>query len=204
MSKATIHIEWRFAEGTPSGCRPSLELVQIPVDVIVGLPQAALATKQVTSTMPVVLLSSSDRWVLGWWPASRTLRATYGVDPDLPGNERKRSSCSRRWSLESRRWRCSGIRQSREGPRDHRDASRGAGLAVRVQLLEVRTLAELEAVFAAAATERPDALLLQNSALTVLTEPGSPSGGTERPAHDVGFPEFAAAGGLMAYGPNRR
>jgi putative tryptophan/tyrosine transport system substrate-binding protein len=73
-----------------------------------------------------------------------------------------------------------------------------------VHPLEARTAEELEIAFEAAATVRPDGLLLQNSAVTsVHLARIAELAAQYRLPTISGFPEFAAAGGLMAYGPSR-
>jgi len=77
-------------------------------------------------------------------------------------------------------------------------------LALLVHPLEARTTEELEIAFEAAATVRPDGLLLQNSAVTsVHLARIAELAAQYRLPTISGFPEFAAAGGLMAYGPSR-
>ncbi|MBA3507553.1 MAG: hypothetical protein H0T80_17490 [Betaproteobacteria bacterium] len=54
-------MEWRWAEGRPNRFPAlALELVQLKVDIIVApSTQAALAAKQATSTIPIVVVLSS-------------------------------------------------------------------------------------------------------------------------------------------------
>jgi putative ABC transport system substrate-binding protein len=57
-------IEWRFAEGRYE-LFPELaaELVRLDVDVIVlGTPAAVRPVQQATSTIPIVMATSTDRW----------------------------------------------------------------------------------------------------------------------------------------------
>jgi putative ABC transport system substrate-binding protein len=74
---------------------------------------------------------------------------------------------------------------------------------VKLELLEVRTLTELDSVFRAVSERRPDAVLLLSSPL-FGTNPKRVADLTAQyalPAITL-FPEFARSGGLMAYGVN--
>jgi len=59
--RRNITMEWRWAEGRPNRFPAlALELVQLKVDIIVApSTQAALAAKQATSTIPIVVVLSS-------------------------------------------------------------------------------------------------------------------------------------------------
>jgi putative ABC transport system substrate-binding protein len=76
-------------------------------------------------------------------------------------------------------------------------------LGVKVDVHEIGSLAEFDAAFRAAADQHPDALLIMSSPL-FGTNPNRLAEETVRnrlPAITL-FPEFARAGGLMAYGVN--
>jgi putative tryptophan/tyrosine transport system substrate-binding protein len=77
-------------------------------------------------------------------------------------------------------------------------------LALRVHSLEARTPEELEVAFAAAATEQPDALLVQTSSLNSVHRAriAELAAGNRLPTM-ASRREFATNGGLMGYGPNR-
>jgi putative ABC transport system substrate-binding protein len=76
-------------------------------------------------------------------------------------------------------------------------------MGVKVEVMEVGSLAEFDTMFRAVAERRPDALLILSSPL-FGTNPDKLAEQTikNRLAAITLFPEFARAGGLMAYGVN--
>jgi putative tryptophan/tyrosine transport system substrate-binding protein len=76
-------------------------------------------------------------------------------------------------------------------------------MGVKVEVMEVASLAEFDTVFRAIAERRPDALLILSSPL-FGTNPDKLAEQTTKNklAAITLFPEFARAGGLMAYGVN--
>ena len=76
-------------------------------------------------------------------------------------------------------------------------------MGVKVEVMEVGSLAEFDTVFRAIAERHPDALLILSSPL-FGTNPDKLAEQTtkNRLAAITLFPEFARAGGLMAYGVN--
>lgn len=85
------------------------------------------------------------------------------------------------------------------------DAVKAAGglLNVKLEVVEARTVSELQRVFKTADEHRPDAIVILSSPI-FGTNPGVIADLTI--AHRIPtatlFPDIARAGGLMAYGPN--
>jgi putative ABC transport system substrate-binding protein len=195
-----IHIERRYAEGVA-------ELIQLPVDVILAAGTLAIrAAKDATDTIPIVMVIANDPVQQGFVASlarpGGNLTGLGDLGAQLQGKR-----------LEVLKDTVPGLVRvaflwnpaisDRAYERQETEAAAQA-LALRLHPLAARTPEELEAAFAAAATEPPEALLLQNSALISghqarIAELAARS----RLATMAGVPDFAANGGLMGYGPNR-
>jgi putative ABC transport system substrate-binding protein len=168
--------------------------------IVAGSPPAALAVRQVTRTIPIVMNSSENPIVLGlaaslarpggnvtgfWWgdegligkqlellkeAVPGTARVGIMINPDDPNS----------------------VEQQKSLPA----AARALGLAARV--LEVRMPADFEAAFAIAEGERLQGLQISISPLFInhRAEVAALAAKTRLPAV-YGIREFAAAGGLM-------
>jgi len=206
----TVVIEWRDAEGKPERL-PALatELVALKVDVIVApSTPAALAAKQATRTLPIVFIAGADPvtdgLVISLARPGGNVTGLSNLAPELVGKRLELLTqaipgVSRIAVL----WQPGG-----QGERTDKNMLKGADVAarvlgVRLQVLEVRGLADVDRALS-------DMTRARAGALTVL---GSPMFFNERgrlvdlvaknrlPAV-YGPREFVDAGGLMAYGPN--
>jgi putative tryptophan/tyrosine transport system substrate-binding protein len=201
-----IAIEWRWAEAREQKL-PTLatELVHANPDVIVAMSAASVnAAKQVTTSIPIVMIINSD-------PVETGLVASYarsggnvtGFSPITPELAGKR--------LELLKEVVPGIRRvavlwepiQAKVP-DFRETQAAAqALGLQLQPLEARSPADFAAVFAAATADPPDTLLTLGSPTTVIYRAQilDFAARARLPAmYDK--KEFATDGGLMAYIPS--
>ena len=201
-----VSIEWRWAEAREQKL-PTLaaELVHRNVDVIVAMSAASvIAAKQATTSIPIVMIINSD-------PVETGLVASYarpggnvtGFSPITPELAGKRLELLREVVPRIKRvavlW--EPIQAKIPDFRETRAAAQA--LDLQLQPFEVRNPDDFAAVFAAATTERPDALLTLGSPTTVIYR-----------AQIIDFAararlpgmydkkEFVIDGGLMAYIPS--
>jgi putative tryptophan/tyrosine transport system substrate-binding protein len=203
-----ILIERRYAEGQAARL-PELvaELIHLPVDLIVAAGVLSIrAARDMTATLPIVMVIANE-------PVREGLVASLArpggnvtglsqMNVQLTGKQLELlkdmvpglSRVALLWdpTIPGRAYELQEVEAAAQA------------LGLRVQALEARTPEELEAAFAAAATGRTDGLLLQNSALnTVHLARIAEWAARNRLPTMSGFPEFAADGGLMGYGPDR-
>jgi putative ABC transport system substrate-binding protein len=203
-------IEYRSADGrTERFADLAIELVRLEVDVIVtrGTP-AALAAKQATHTIPIVMASSGDPVVEGIVASlarpGGNVTGLHVMAPPESGGTRLRllkevvPGSSRIGIL----WNPADIYP----PLIVRDTEKAAR-AMRVQLksLEVQRPEAFEQVFEAALFGRVDALIAVEDYLmfTDRTRIVDFAAMSRLPAI-YGLREFVDAGGLMSYGTDRR
>jgi putative tryptophan/tyrosine transport system substrate-binding protein len=203
-----IIIERRHAEAQAARL-PELvaELIHLPVDlIVVAGTLATRAAQDATDTIPIVMANANEPVRQGLVASlarpGGNLTGVSQVNVQLTGKH-----------LELLKETVPGLAQvaflwnpatpDRAYELQETEAAAQA-LGLHVHPLEARTPEELEGAFAAAATGRPDALLLQNSGLISvhLARIVELTARTSLPTLS-GFPEFAAAGGLMGHGPNR-
>ena len=200
-----IALETRYADGAIERL-PALatELVALkPAVIVAGSPAAALAVRDATRSIPIVMNSSPDPVAIGlagsiarpsgnvtgfWWgdetlvgkrlellkeAVPGTVRVGFIVHPEDP----------------------TGADEIKQVP----IISKALGLTLRV--LEVRAPAEFEAAFATSMREDMQGLCVNSSPLFVShrAELAALAARARLPAV-YGFREFASAGGLMSYG----
>jgi putative ABC transport system substrate-binding protein len=202
-----ILIERRYAEGQVSRY-PELvaELIQLPVDLIVAVGTLAIrAAKDATDTIPIVMVIANEPvrqgFVASFARPGGNLTGLTQINVQLTGKHLQLlKETAPGLSRVAFLW--NPAIPDRAYELQETEAAAQA-LALRVQPLEARTPEELEAAFDAAASGRSDGLLLQNSALHFAHQAriAALAARNHLPAMS-GFPEFAAAGGLMGYGPN--
>jgi len=203
-------IEYRDAAGKLERL-PALaaELVALKIDVIVAVSTpAALAAKQATRTLPIVFTAAADPVASGLVaslarPGGNVTGSAF-IDPELVGK-----------CLEQLKQAVPGVSRvavlwqpGGQGERTEKDLLKAAevaarALGVRLQFVEARGPKDFDRAFSDMTRARADAL-------TVLT--GSMLFGERRRLVDLAaknrlatvflYREGAAAGGLMAYGPN--
>jgi putative tryptophan/tyrosine transport system substrate-binding protein len=198
-------IEYRSADGR-AGRFPDLasELVRLKVDVIVtrGTP-AALAAKQATGTIPIVMASSGDPVRAGIVASlahpGANVTGLSALATDVQG---KLLDVLREMVPQIARVAFLFNMSNPVLQAQWKEAERTArSMRLRSQLLDVRAVRDLEPAFDAAARQRADAVILGIDALTqahreqivgTLAKRHLPAISRER--------EFVDAGGLMSYG----
>ena len=201
-------IEYRWAEGNVERL-PDLaaELVRRNVDVIVApAGSAALAAKNATSSIPIVMIFPSDPVEMGLVaslsrPGGNVIGTTFTPGPEIFGKQlqilKEAVPHASRVAVLSNPADASFALQVREVEATARS------LGIRLQHVEARGPEEFESAFAAMARERADALLVNGTStflahrvrLAELAVKG-------RLPTMHSFRESVEAGGLMAYAVN--
>lgn len=205
-----IEIEYRFADEHFEWL-PALaaELAALKVDVIVALvTQAALAARNATNTIPIVMVAVSDPLASGLVPTLRkpggnitgtgsmtaetvgkTLQLLKEVVPNL-------SQLAVMWNPNNQIFQAQMLAAAQAA---------AAVLGVQPQPFRVRNADEIESTFAAISQENLQALLVLNDPLFIQhTKQIVDLAQRHRLPAVYGQREFALAGGLMAYGTDFR
>ncbi len=204
----TIISEYRYAEGQ-AGRLPDLaaELVDLPVDLIVtaGGEPAARAAKGRTSTIPIVMAVSNDPVGTGLVASiahpGANVTGLSNIGPELAG--KRLQLLKEAYPSASR---VAAIWNSVDGGMalEYGETLVGAEvLGIEVQSLAVREPGDLERVFGALSSSGIDALVVIADGFTIgnraqLVELAAKS---QLPTIS-GDRAYAAAGGLMSYGPS--
>jgi putative ABC transport system substrate-binding protein len=201
-----IVIEYRWADGEYDRL-PALiaELVRLPVDVIVthGTP-GTLAAKQATSTIPIVMATAGDAVASGIVaslarPGGNVTGTTY-FNPELSA---KRLELLKETIPDLTEV---GILLNPANPMNEPiiPAMTLTAQSLKLQLHQfgARGPAELEGAFAAMAASRVGALIAFDDATLIASGPAVADLALRQRLPSSGWPDFAVAGGLMAYGVN--
>jgi putative ABC transport system substrate-binding protein len=198
----------RTAEGYPEKLTALMrELIDDKVDLIIAVsPSSVRAAQAATSTIPVIANDLESDPVASNFIASlaRPGGNITGVFSDFPDFGTKWIELLKE-AIPSLAL-AVVLRDPATGP-IQLDAVAAAGrtLKVRLDVMEVRSIAELEQAFvvATAGDKRPDAIVILSSPI-FGTKPALVGELTlrHRIATATLFPEIARAGGLIAYGPN--
>jgi putative ABC transport system substrate-binding protein len=199
-------LDFRFADTQGSLAQHATELVNLKVDVLVGVATlGTLAAKRATNTIPIVMAGTAD-------PEQNGLVASLA----RPGaNVTGIATLSRELSakqLELLREAAPRIARvavlwdaaTPASPRFWRDLHVAAhSMGLRLESTEVRTPEDFDAAFAALTTSNPDALLTLSDPLifSQLARIAEYSLRHRLPTIYL-FREFPAVGGLMSYGPS--
>lgn len=179
------------------------ELVAAKVDVLVPISFVAVkAVRAATQTIPIVAFDLETDPIAGGLAATlaRPGGNITGVFFDFP-------DFSTKWMelLKEMLPRLSKVVVIRDpsspSPQFKGVETAAAAMAVKLEIVDVRSAAEFDGAFRSVSERRPDAVLLLSSPL-FGTNPGRVAELTvsnRLPAITL-FPEFARAGGLMAYG----
>lgn len=203
-----IIIDYRWAEGNVERL-PELaaDLVRRKVDVIVApAGSAALAAKNATSSIPIVMIFPSDPVEMGLVaslsrPGGNITGTTFTAGPEIFGKQlqilKETIPYANRVAILSNPSDPSFALQLKDVEATARS------LRMRLQHVEARGPEELESAFAAMARERADALLVTGSSTflahrTRLAELAMKG----RLPTMLSFRESVEAGGLMAYAVN--
>jgi putative tryptophan/tyrosine transport system substrate-binding protein len=205
MEGRNFSVVARFADGRATRL-PELaaELVRERVDIILaGSSPGVLAAQRATSTIPIVMVTTGDPVADGIVKSlARPGANVTGVTAIGQALNTKRLELIKEAVPGARRV---GVIMNPEAfytPRLLEDRQRAArSLALDLRLFEVREPDNLEAAFAAARTDRMDALLVQTTAFFIthrkrIVELAARS----RVPAVYGEREFVDAGGLMFYG----
>jgi len=203
-----INIEYRYAEGRLDRL-PGLasDLVRLKVDLIfTDTTSPALVAKNATRTIPIVVASANDVVESGLAQSlARPGGNITGLDqiaPELGGKRLellkeivpKLSSAVVLWNPQNK--------ASTRNWNELQDPARQLGLPL--HSLEVRKVDELDKAFEVAATARADALVILPEPVFVANLKRIADFAAKHHLPSIfHLKEFADAGGLMAYGPDR-
>jgi len=200
-----LHTVPRSAEGRPDRL-PALasELVGIPVDVIVASgPPTVQAAQQATRTIPIVFAGMPDPVGSGLVsslgrPGGNLTGVSSAGGPEIVG---KRLELLREAAPGISRVAYIATQQNWESPTGIHTQAAARALSVTLLHTEVTTPEQLPEAFAAIARQRPNALLVQPSAVNVVhLKLIAAFAAKQRLPAMYGFSEFVEGGGLMAYG----
>ena len=200
----TIAIEYRWAQGSPERI-PDLtaELVRLKVDVIVTSGQFALAAKQATSTIPIVMSVSADPVGSGLVASlARPGGNITGLTVMSPELSEKRMELLK--EALPKLSRVAVLRDPGQPPTTLRRTEAAArALGLRLQTLEVRDINDLEPALAAAKKGRAGALNILDSSFFAAHRARivEAVARTRLPAMYYQR-EFVDLGGLMSYAPH--
>jgi putative ABC transport system substrate-binding protein len=182
------------------------ELVQLKPDVIVAAGNVgALAAKQATSTIPIVVLSSHAGVQVGLFASLAQPGGNLtGIESLAPELDVER--------LEFLKEAVPGLSHlavlynpTDGGNAIHINMAKAAAqsLGIHVRLVEVHSTAEFEAAFMAILRDRPDALLTMTDPLVMSNRERIIQFAVQHKLPSVHeFKLFADLGGLLSYGPN--
>jgi ABC-type uncharacterized transport system substrate-binding protein len=201
-------IEFRWYEGNVDRL-PGLaaELVSLKLDVISASgPQAAATVKAATTRIPVVFLFVADPVGLGLvsslaHPGGNVTGLSTLVPEGFTGKQLELLKEAVPWATRM------AVLVNPTNAMHRLSLRETVGLAeklnVKLQILEARTLGELENAFEAATRARADAIQVYGDALTSVhrIRIAELAAQARLPAIYL-FKDIVAAGGLMAYGPN--
>ena len=202
-----IAFEYRWAQDK-LGQLPELaaELVQLKVDLIITLaPQATIAAKNATQTIPIVFVAMGDPVASG---VIATLARPGG---NVTGTTRMISEMSGK-HVEFLKQAVPGLSRlailwnplnSSHVPALETATAVAHSLAIRVQALEVREAADLDGVFAAMARERADGVLfIADPVFFIHLRRMAELIAAARLPAVCNFTEFPKMGGLIGYAPS--
>jgi putative ABC transport system substrate-binding protein len=201
-----ILIEYRYAEGKRERL-PDLaaELVRLKVDVIVTTPEAVLAAKKASPTIPIVFVGANDPVGSGYVSSlarpGGNITGLSVMSPDLNG---KRLELLKEAFPKVARvaflWESGGTRGNLRLT-DMEAAAKALG--VKLISLEVRSLDDFDSAFARAKRDGAQALITTPSSL-INTRQRQVLDFAAKNRLPAMYPtsEYVEAGGLMSYAPN--
>jgi putative ABC transport system substrate-binding protein len=203
----SVRFEFRWAEGKLDQL-PELarELVGIPVDVIVTLaPQATLAAKSATQTIPIVFVAIGEPVTSGLVNSlARPGGNLTGTTRMLPEMSAKHVELLKEavpsLSILAVLW---NPMNTSHRPALQAGEAAARSLSVQMHPLEVRGSAELDVVFAAISRERADGLLfIADPVFFINLKRMADFVASSRLPAVANFIEFPKLGGLMGYAPS--
>ena len=204
-----IVIEWRHHEGKQDRL-PVLaaELVRLKVDIIITVgPPAARAAKEVTATIPIVMMQVGDPVGSGFVASlarpGGNITGLSSLAPELSG---KRLELLKEIVPRLSRVAVFGTSTSPDNAQSLREVELAAGaLKLKLQYLDIRDPKDIETAFRAASKGRAEAVLMMVTgaiATTHRTEIAELAVKSRLPAI-YERQEHVEAGGLMTYGVNQ-
>jgi putative ABC transport system substrate-binding protein len=197
-------IEWRADEGSAERiARNAAELVNLNLDLIVANgTERAVAVKQTTSTIPIVMTSGTD-------PVGAGLIDSFAhPGGNVTGHLESHPQLASR-QLELLREIAPGITHvtalgyGQADPRDGELAIAARTLGLQLRVVKTPTAEALEDALAGLAGDRTDALLVVHSGfMTIQQAKLFEFAARKRVPAMYGRRPYAEAGGLAAYGPN--
>ena len=203
-----VSIDYRFAEGRFDRL-PELaaELVQRKVDLIVAVPTpAALAAKQATATLPIVIVSVPSPTDIGLVatlarPGGNVTGVSFSVGIDSIGKQlqllQEAAPRARRVAML--------LNPANPGHALAQDRIRAdaQSLGLTLHVVEARTPEDFDRAFATMAKERVDGLLVvADSMFAAHRHRLAQLAINGRLPSVYAFREYADAGGLLSFGPN--
>jgi putative ABC transport system substrate-binding protein len=201
-----ILIEFRWAEGKYDRL-PALaaELVHLNVDVIVTQGAAGVLTaKQATTTIPIVATAVGDILALGFVqslsrPGGNVTGLTF-FNPELMA---KRLELLKEAAPTMTK---AAVLLNPDNPASgtilQEMEMTAKALKLGLQPFEARRPSDFEPVFAAMANQKIDAAVIHEDGMLNINSKAIADIAAMQRLPSCGFPEFARAGGLMAYGIN--
>ena len=202
----TISIDWRYADGQDDRLEQlAEELILLKPDVIVTFARGITAVRQITSTIPIVSATTGDLVYSGL--ASSLARPGGNVTglitlaPQLAGKRLElmkevfphASRVGALWNPQEQ-WMTLEIGAARQAAQS---------LGVDLASFEVRDAREIDRAFDDALSARIDVLLPVFTSFFVRNRARLVERSTASRLPTIsGDPDFARAGGLLAYGPN--
>ena len=169
MEGQNVAIEWREAEGQASRFPAfAAELVRLNADVIVAAVNPAIeAARTATKTIPIVMVNPSDPVGTGFIrslarPGGNVTGLTYRTPEAVPKRLQLLKETIPRLSRVAVLWDATEPVRRRQVEEAERAAPK---VGVHLQVLEVRSPADLEGAFAAMTRERAGAVLVEASAM---------------------------------------
>jgi putative ABC transport system substrate-binding protein len=203
-----IVIEFRWAEGKYERL-PELaaELVRLKVDVIVTHGVGTRAAKAATTTIPIVMAVSPDPVASGLVASlARPGGNVTGMASFGPEGSAKRLELLKDAFPHTRQV---AVLLNPDNPGQIKLVFPAMGAAAKSLKLELhqfgaRGPGEFENAFAAMAKKRVDAVVSTDDPVLIANAGAIAKLAAEMRLPSIGLPEFAEAGGLMAYGADRR
>ena len=200
-----LALEFRWAENKHERL-PELaaELVRLKVDVIVTHGTGTGVAKNVTTTIPIVMALSGDPVATGLVASlarpGGNVTGMTGINPEV---------AAKRLELVMDafpRTRNVAVLMNADSPKSTFQAMEVAAASLKLNLhpFEVRRPGDLDSAFAAMAKKRVDAIVTIDDGMLTANSGAIAKLAAKMRVPAVGLTEFAEAGGLMAYGPNRR
>jgi putative ABC transport system substrate-binding protein len=201
----TIDVDYRYADGQFERLRDMAEdLVRSKVEILVsGGPTATRPSKEVTSTIPIIMAQDSDPVGNGFVESlarpGRNITGLSNYAPDLSGKQLELLK-----EIVPRLSRVAVLGHSREP--GNAQALKEAGLAaaslgIRIDALDVRNAAEIEQAFRSALKQRADAVMVLSSpVVTFHRKKVAELAARNRIPAIYQVRDSVEAGGLLTYG----